>query len=293
MTYFAARMSFIKKYLTTLEEASEEPIILAEKAIISAPEHVKPHRISKQRKVKGIIDFYIGDILKTKEGRLIAFRISKKYIRPKGTFSDRKFHEELEDHFPPSNILWSAESQIILIERPKKDQMSIRSIINNLQSYLNGRLVQYGYVVLIAQLPYESSFWDLIEKYDTKYSIEFTLFAPNLLDVSSSARDLVRDNKENYNADKTSFRLINDGGNLKIPKDNKFINNILLWIIAGAGRWAAVVGVGNGKKKKISSETNPKTIDADLSKYDENTAMEFTNKSIEAIDEKLKGKNNE
>lgn len=262
--------------------AQEPPIILAEKAIIQAPDHIQAHRIIPQkRQVKGIIDFYIGDV-KTEGDRLIAFKISKKHLRPKGTFSKRKFGEELEDHFPASIVLWSAESQMIFIEKPKKDQMSVISIINNLQAYLNGRLLSHGFVVLIAPLQYKSSFWEVIDKYDIKYSVEFTLFAPNFLDATSSARDIVECNKKDYNANKTSFKLENDEGNLQIQKDDNFIGSLLAWIVAGAGKWVAEVGTESGKKS-ISSETNSRTLDRNLSKYEVETAKEFTDKAVESI----------
>jgi hypothetical protein len=288
MTYYAARMSFIKtlKFFTQ-EATTEPPIILAEKAIIAAPDHIEaPRLIPERRQVKGYVDFYIGNILPLEpEGkRLIAFKIGKKHLRARGTHSEKKFGEVEEEHFPASTVLWSADSQIIFIEKPKKDQMSVNSIINNLQTYLSGRLQAYGYVVFIAQLPYKSTFWELIDKYDIKYSVEFTLFAPNFLGVSSGAKDLVDSNKKDYNADKTSIKLENEEGNLQIKRGNKKIEDILTYIVAGAGRWNAVVGTDAGKKH-INSEADSKTLDKNLSKYDAETAKEFTSKAVDSINE--------
>ncbi len=295
MTYYAAKLSFIKKYLVPLTEeiSKEPPIILAEKAIIEAPGHVKaPRRFQQWRQVKGFIDFYIGNVLKEGD-RLIAFQIGKKHLRPRGTYSEKTFGEVEEEHFPASTILWSADTQTIFIEKPKRDQMSVKSIIGNLQSYLNGRLLAYGFVVLIAQLPYKSSFWELVDEYDIKYSVEFTLFAPNFLDVTSGAKELVDSNKKEYNANKTSIKYENDEGNLRIPKGDKLIDSLLAWINTGAGKWAAVVGINN-KKKQISSETTSKTVDKDLPKYDAETAKEFTNKAVDTINkEETDGKTNE
>jgi hypothetical protein len=295
MTYYAARLSFIKKYLMlfTQEATKEPPIILAERAIIGAPDHVTaPRTIRQKRHVRGVIDFYIGNVL-TESGRLIAFKIGKRHLRPRGTHSKKTFSEIEEEHFPASTVLWSGETQTIFIEKPKKDQMSVKSIINNLTSYLNARLAEYGYVVLIAQLPYKSAFWEIVDKYDTKYSVEFTLFAPNLFDVDSSAKELVDSNKKNYNANKTSFKVENDEGNLVIPKNSKLINDILAYINAGAGKWVTIVGIG-GERNTISSESDSKTIDKDLSKYDAETAKEFTSKAVDTINkEDADGTNNE
>jgi len=125
MTYYAAKMSFIKKYLQPIDQTSESPIILAELAIMAAPEHVKAPRFQPMRRVKGYIDFYIGDTLTkvdilTKEERLIAFKISKMRFLARDTLSKKKFGKVELEHFPPSVVLWSAASQTIFIEKPKK-----------------------------------------------------------------------------------------------------------------------------------------------------------------------------
>jgi hypothetical protein len=284
MTYYAAKMSFIKRSLIffTQEAITESPIILAEKAIIEAPGHVTaPQTSQKWRQVKGHIDFYIGNVL-NEEDRLIAFQIAKKRIRPRGTYSDKTFGEVEEEHFPASTILWSRDTQTILIEKPGKDQMTVKSIIKNLISYLNGRLAEYGYVMLIAQLPYKSTFWQIVDKYETKYSIEFILFAPNFLDAGSSARELAESNKKEFGANKTSIKIMNEEGRLQIRKGIKFIEECLARIDTGTGKWVIWVGIDN-KRKPISSESDSKVLEKDLPEYNMEIVKDFTAKAIESI----------
>lgn len=284
MTYYAARLSFFKPPQTgfVTEKSQDPPIILAEKFLISGPDHIKMRRISPERRyVKGQIEFYIGNVL-TEGSRLIAFKIGKKKLRPRGTHSKKTFREVEEEHYPASTVLWSAESQIIFIEKPKKDQMSVNSIITNIQYYLNGVLLAYGYAVSIAPLTHKSTFWDVVDNYDKIYSVEFRLFAPNLLDFSKTAKDLVKSMKDDYNANETSIRLSNDNGKLLIPKEDNLILNLLEWIAAGAGKWFAKVDK-NGKKSSINSDSGSKKLDKDLPEYDVKTAKNFTSDAVDSV----------
>ena len=283
MTYYAARLSFNKSSQTSItqEVSKEPPLILAERLLITGPEPSAAPRI--RRHVKGRIDFYIGNFL-TEGSRLIAFKIGKKKIRPRGTYSKKIFQEINEDHYPANTVIWSAERQIILIEKPKKDQMSVRSIINSLQDYLNGLLLVYGYAVSIELLTHKSTFWEVIEKYEKIYNIEFTLFAPNFLDFSKSVRELLKGLDEDYNANETSMKLSNKGGNLKIRKDDNMVTKFLEWITNGAGRWSATVE-SDGKKIPVSSESGSKVLNKDLSSYDVETAKEFSKKAKDLEDE--------
>ncbi len=291
MTYTAARMSFLKTSQTTLtqETPKDPPIILAEKFLISGPDHITaPRMVHNMRRAKGRVDFYIGNFL-TENSRLIAFKIGKKKLRPLGIHSKRTFKNIEQEHFPSSTVLWSADTQIILIEKPKKDQMRVKSIINNLQSYLSSLLIAYGFTVIIEPLTYKSTFWDVIDKYDRIYSVEFTLTAPNFLGLSEGAKELVSNTKENYNADRTSLKLASEEGNLQIRKGNSLVESLLSWIVPGAGRWVAYVGL-NAKKIPIRSESAPKTLNEELPKYDAEIAKEFTSKAVDSIDEKQKPK---
>lgn len=285
MTYYAARMSFIKsrQLIITPEKTQEKPIILAEKFLITGPDHIKAHRISPERRyIKGQVEFYIGNVL-TEESRLIAFKIGKRRLRTRGTHSKKTFGEVEEEHFPASTVLWSAESQIILIEKPKKDQMSVKAIINSLQDYLNGVLLVYGYAVLIAPLTHKAAFWNVVDKHKKIYSVEFKLFAPNLFNFSDTAKDLVDTTKEKYNAQETSIKIANEKGNLLVQKDDRLIISLLEWIAPGAGKWIVSFDA-DGKKRKVDSDSGSRILDKTLPKYDAQTAKDFTTNAVDTMD---------
>ena len=122
MAYYAARLSFFKPPQTSfvLEETKEPPIILAERFIISGPDHIKTQQVSQKRKyAKGKIEFYIGDVLE-EESRLKAFKIAKRKLRPRSMHNKKQFQSVKEEHYPASTVLWDAKSQIIFIENRKK-----------------------------------------------------------------------------------------------------------------------------------------------------------------------------
>ncbi len=282
VAYYAARLSFFKPPQTSfvLEETRESPIILAERFIISGPDHIKTQRVSQKRKyAKGKIEFYIGDVL-VEGSRLKAFKIAKRKLRPRSMHSKKQFQSVEEEHYPASTVLWDAESQIIFIEKPKKDEMSVNAIINNLQAYLNSKLLAYNYAVSIAPLTYTSAFWNVIDSHNKIYSVEFRLFAPNLFDFSKTAKELVKSTKDTCNANETIIKVVNPNGGLLVPKNNGLISSLLEWITAGAGKWI-IVADENGKKQHVNSDSGQKKLDKDLPDYDIESVKSFTSEVVE------------
>lgn len=284
MTYYAALLSFFKpaQRIFTLEESDEPPIILAERFIISGPDHIKTQRILQDRRyAKGKIEFYIGNIL-VEDSRLKAFKIGKRKLRPRGTHNKKIFYTIEEEHYPASTVIWDAESQIIFIEKPKKDQMSVKAIIDNLEVYLNNKLLAYNYAVSIAPITHKATFWDVIDAHKKIYSVEFRLFAPNLLDFSKTAKELVKSTKDTCNANETIIKVVNPNGGLSIPKNDGLISSLLDWITAGAGKWLIVVDK-NGKRHHVNSDAGSKKLDKELSESDYNieTVKSFTNEAVE------------
>lgn len=284
MAYYAAMLNFFKSQQEALVKTKSDktPIILAEELLINGPDHYSKPRIRGTRHFeRGLIDFCIGDFLTDENSRLVAFKIGRKKLKDKTEFAKKKFKKiEIED-YPTTTILWGADQQIMFIEKQTKDAISIDSLINSFQSYLNGLLLAYGWSVSIALKTYESDFWKMTTQYKEIYSIEFTLFAPNFIgDLSRDTRDLLNGIKESYNADETVMLISNKDARLVIPKDDKIITKFLSWIALGAGQWAAYVK-SNGKKILIKSTTASKTLNKELDEYELETAKDFTKKAIE------------
>lgn len=282
MTYYAARLSFLKTSQTsfTKVKSDEPPIVLAEKLLINGPDHYEVPR--KRRHIRGRVDFYLGNFL-TEGPRLIAFKIGRRKLTKLGAHSDRVFKDVEVEDYPASTVLWSAENQIILIEKPKKDQMSAESIKVSLQDHLNGLLLAYGYAVLIELVKHKSAFWEVIDKHEKIYSIEFVLFAPNFLDSDKSTKELVKSMKEDYDSNETSIKIANENGNLVVNKDDLLISGFLKWIAAGTGKWTALVGSG-GEEVSINSDIGPKMLEGKLVNYNAETAKEFTKKTVDSIE---------
>jgi len=286
MTYYAAMLSFFKPSQSLFPtDTTESPIILAEKLLIEGPEHYNVPKKARRHFTQGLIDLYIGDFLVDNMGRLIAFKIGRRKLKKRTVFSNKKFKTLAEDDYPPLTILWVSKSQIILIEKMTKDQISIDSLVRSFESYLNGLMAGYGLAVSIELKTKKSKFWDVIDQYEDIFKVEFTLIAPNFIgDAHKDTKAMLDGIKEEFNASKTVLSVSNDRGQLKIQRNNGQISNFLAWIARGAGSWIVDVKSRGKRITIINSASASMKVNIDLEEYNLDKAKDASDQAVNIID---------
>jgi len=111
-------------------------------------------------------------------------------------------------------------------------------------------LHEYDLSVSIAPITSPIDFWKYVSEYDYIYTINFELFMPNIFgNTNKSAKNILSDVRDKYNADKLSEQIGNEEGALHLSDDDEGINNWLDWIGKGGGKWFIRCKKGTSKRK--------------------------------------------
>jgi len=291
MTYYAARLSFfpaVQKILSSSKKSDKMPIKLAERLIIESDGvYNAPKR--KGHTERGFLDFSLAEILTDDDSNLIAFKLCPRKLTRYNDVKNKKLKRlEFEDH-PDSNVVWVAKEQLIFVEKPKKYNVNMESILASFADYLNKMLRDYELEVNIIPITNESMFWDVIGTGKKIYEVEFSLIAPNFIGgFNHNIREILQGSKDLYNSSKTTFGISNNDGDLRISQEDPAVVGMLLWVADGGGNWRIKTLSGRRKTEKTSAE-GPVKVDADLEEYDTISIHAFVERALSIL-KSLKGK---
>lgn len=180
------------------------------------------------------------------------------FAKRKGTTVTRKtknnFIPSSVDDYPYCKIFINTEKNTMLIEKNTSIADNVLNMKKLIENVIRKDICNMGYGIAIELITRPIDFWNYLETNNGNITaVEFTLVRPNFLEGFPTATDFV-EGFGTYNIDSVTTRLQNDDGNLRISRDNSFINDALRYSSSGAGKWS-ISAKGNVTHK--SSEENP------------------------------------
>lgn len=177
----------------------------------------------------------------------VYLQLGKQKIYDKDILLTNKFDVTQDVSHPNIDILINRETQEIYIQYKKEPFSTISSAVAVITYFLNSLITQ-DFTVELMPSSETKNFWNVIEKYqnDLITSVSFELLAPNFLDASSNAADIVKMLHKDKNVEKFEISLYSETGILIDKSFNSYVD----YTSSGAGRWKLKVKE-KGKKRKI------------------------------------------
>ena len=156
--------------------------------------------------------------------------------------------------YPNCKIFIDTKSQIMVIEKNTDVAADIIKIKDVIAKVISKDISSFGYTIYIELVTKVTDFWEYInENSKNLQAIEFTLVYPNFLEGFDSVKDFIKA-FGGYNPQVITTKIENKDGHLKLPRNQKFINEALGYASSGAGNWKVSA---KGTKKLKSSEAVP------------------------------------
>jgi hypothetical protein len=209
--------------------------------------------------------FLVNKDFSTKRGQEFAIRIteeednfvfgklSRKHyssIRDKTPYD---IQERKEEDWPYVGFVCEiGASQQMVMEYDSVLMKDIGGFTTILEDMVNPEMFVRGYAVSFEPIVDDASFWSLIDNSDGVYSLTFQLSSPNLFGGGSAANESLKEFQRIFNNNSVKVTLVNESGNLKVPKEN--IESYLEYADKGGGEWKIVTRKKN--KKRGYSSTN-------------------------------------
>ncbi len=122
---------------------------------------------------------------------------------------------------------------------------------------LNENLQEFGWQVVFEPIIDTQAFWNVIETNSGSIkSLKFTYYVPNLFGTNDALTQELDDAKKNYSAQKVETELVNDHGNLIVPK-SAFVEQSIKHIQEGGGKYVVTL---KDNRAKFSSESESKIV---------------------------------
>jgi hypothetical protein len=127
------------------------------------------------------------------------------------------------------------------------------------QELVNKYVRQKGFEMAINPITEQGEFWESIEKYSGNIrALTFEFASPNLFKSEDSLNDELRVATEAFGMTNTSIKIENSEGELKVPKDNTFVQQGIKYITDGGGQYKI-----QATKRTITSQESIKTEEID------------------------------
>ena len=246
MKFYVALLSFVSSTQKKLSKKDFDgsAIELAEKLLIENHKYI-PEKSREPQLCFG--NFVIGD---NKE--LLAGEIGRPSKVKLPDYKDGKFQDEEHKAYPHVHFLWDRKHQLILLEVNTSIFSNYESVIQHIEKHFNNLLDDYEYTVYLGPMTEKANFWDMVGSFERLYEVTFVMHMPNFLGrTQEDMKDMLNYYRDAYNTTNLTTKLSNNNGKLRIPKNDKTLNQILEWITKGAGLWK-LKGIKWGKNTKMT-----------------------------------------
>jgi hypothetical protein len=125
---------------------------------------------------------------------------------------------------------------------------------------LTNALNDPAWTVIVRPVTDDADFWDVVKDSEGIRSVTFELVTPNPLGGAQELRSALEECRRIYNATKKKENIENEHDQLKLPQDNKDLQDRVSWVAAGKGLWRIVRRKG-GQLTRLSSSGAQKLID--------------------------------
>jgi hypothetical protein len=162
------------------------------------------------------------------------------------------------DNWVPITIIIDIETQHIYARKdwrfgtPEQISKSVQLVLTD------PVLSTYNYRIFVEGKSEPAIFWNVLQKKNKVYRLEFKLISPNILDTNRKARDALEELRKIFDQDEVDLELSNKNGDLKVPEQP--VSNYLEYIGEGEGTWKVTTEGERGGKKTFSSMENINTI---------------------------------
>ena len=216
--------------------------------------------------------------------RRTTYGFVKKFIRNKKVFGriekqrktsiflspSKGFQEKQEEDWPGSHVFINLDDekttgqteksgQVIAVQCNKPIISSPINCLRALADKINEEiLTNSGYYISINPILQDKrGFWSVVDEHKDKIKKVILIYTPpNLFELQNKLEVDLRKANEEFNTTSTQVVFENDGGHLKLPKDNNLLNESVDYVEQGAGGYKIFLKDG---KKTIKSEAGVKT----------------------------------
>ncbi len=144
--------------------------------------------------------------------------------------------EPVQDHeYPYITVILETVAQVVLIQKKttafselKDSQRALEEVFSRV-----GRFGRFRFV--LAPISLRRSFWDVVDTAEEIYRLQITIEGPNFFSDAWKGEDIARKLERFYGSTKTDVALRNDGGQLKIPRED-FADPVRV-VSAGGGEY--------------------------------------------------------
>lgn len=168
------------------------------------------------------------------------------------------FVEKKEEEWPHRHVIFDTrkDSHLVAFELYKQNEFSSPFfVLNKFSEQLNKKLPDFGWHVEFEPVIDENIFWEVVKKNTGEIKkLKFTYHVPNLFGINNNLESELEGAKQFFTAQKVEASVINEEGNLSIPK-NEFVESSISHISHGGGKYEITLK----NRDKITNETGIRT----------------------------------
>lgn len=222
----------------------------------------------------------------THENRYFFSKIGRQILKNHSLKIKEKFVEKKETEWPHRQVIIDTDKNIQLVAFEFSLKNEFASPVHTLELFadeINKSLPEFGWHIDFEPVIDEVVFWDIVKEHKGDIrKLKFVYHVPNLFGVDSELEKELDEAKKIYTAQTVEASIINDEGNLMIPKNN-FIQDSVKHVSRGGGKYELTLK----NRETITSQAGIKTTTINETKVRVDNYLELSD-----IISKLFNKNN-